>query len=79
MDAKTYWKKWADKCRSDLTTDIMPFWLKYGWDRKNGGVYTCVDRDGKLTEEWRTDHLVRIRLASEKFTEKTFTFTLTAE
>ena len=38
MDAKTYWKKWADKCRSDLTTDIMPFWLKYGWDRKNGGV-----------------------------------------
>ena len=31
MDAKTYWKKWADKCRADLTTDIMPFWLKYGW------------------------------------------------
>ena len=50
MDAKTYWKKWADKCRSDLTTDIMPFWLKYGWDRKNGGVYTCVDRDGKLMD-----------------------------
>ena len=30
MDAKTYWKKWAEKCRADLTTDIMPFWLKYG-------------------------------------------------
>ena len=38
MDAKTYWKNWADKCRADLTTDIMPFWLKYGWDRKHGGV-----------------------------------------
>ena len=54
MDAKTYWKKWADKCRSDLTTDIMPFWLKYGWDRKNGGVYTCVDRDGKLMDSTKS-------------------------
>lgn len=32
----------------------------------------------KLSREWSTDHLVRVRLASEKFTEKTFTFTLTA-
>ena len=54
MDAKTYWKKWADKCRKDLTTDIMPFWLKYGWDRKNGGVYTCVDRDGKLMDSTKS-------------------------
>ena len=54
MDAKTYWKKWADKCRTDLTTDIMPFWLKYGWDRKNGGVYTCVDRDGKLMDSTKS-------------------------
>ena len=54
MDAKTYWSKWAEKCRADLTTDIMPFWLKYGWDRKNGGVYTCVDRDGALMDSTKS-------------------------
>ena len=50
MDAKSYWKEWSDRCRRDLTTDIMPFWMKHGWDRKNGGVYTCVDRDGTLMD-----------------------------
>ncbi|GAE20980.1 N-acylglucosamine 2-epimerase [Bacteroides pyogenes JCM 10003] len=28
----------------------MPFWLKNGLDRKHGGVYTCVDRDGTLMD-----------------------------
>ena len=54
MDAKTYWKNWAAKCRADLTKDIMPFWLKHGWDRVNGGVYTCVDRDGKLMDSTKS-------------------------
>ena len=31
-----------------MISNIMPFWMKYGWDRKNGGVYTCVDRDGPV-------------------------------
>ena len=26
----------------------LDFWLKYGIDRKHGGVYTCLDRTGKL-------------------------------
>ena len=34
--------------RSD--TNIMPFWLKYGLDKVNGGIYTCVDRDGSLMD-----------------------------
>ena len=50
MDAKTYWRNWAAKCRADLVDDIMPFWLKNGWDRENGGVYTCLDRDGRLMD-----------------------------
>ena len=29
----------------DLCTD---FWLKNGMDRENGGVYTCLDREGKV-------------------------------
>ncbi|MBQ4439969.1 MAG: AGE family epimerase/isomerase [Kiritimatiellae bacterium] len=28
----------------------MPFWMEHGFDRKNGGVYTCVDRDGSLMD-----------------------------
>ncbi len=24
------------------------FWVKNGWDRVNGGVYTCLDREGKV-------------------------------
>ena len=28
----------------------MPFWMKYGLDRENGGVYTCVNRDGSLMD-----------------------------
>ena len=24
------------------------FWIKYGWDHENGGVYTCLDRWGKI-------------------------------
>ena len=43
-----YWGEWAERCRRDLTADILPFWLKNGWDRVHGGVYTCVDRSGRL-------------------------------
>ncbi|MDO4546653.1 MAG: AGE family epimerase/isomerase [Clostridia bacterium] len=24
------------------------FWLEHGWDRINGGVYTCLDREGNI-------------------------------
>lgn len=38
------------KYHADLTEDILPFWLNHGLDRVNGGVYTCVDRDGSLID-----------------------------
>lgn len=50
MDAKTYIKTVADECRRELTENIMPFWLEHGLDRKNGGVYTCLDREGKIMD-----------------------------
>ncbi|MDE7443525.1 MAG: AGE family epimerase/isomerase, partial [Muribaculaceae bacterium] len=28
----------------------MPFWMNHGLDRENGGVYTCLDRDGTLMD-----------------------------
>ena len=50
MDKKEYFKSWAASYKADLTGNIMPFWMEHGWDRKNGGVYTCVDRDGSLMD-----------------------------
>ena len=45
-----YLKTWAERYRRDLTENIMPFWMKYGLDRKHGGVYTCLNRDGSLMD-----------------------------
>ena len=49
-DKKTYLRHWAELYRSDLVNNIMPFWLKHGLDRVNGGVYTCLDRKGTLMD-----------------------------
>ena len=50
MNWTEYLTGWSQKYRDDLVNDIMPFWLKNGLDRVNGGVYTCVDRDGSLID-----------------------------
>lgn len=50
MTPQNYLNYWADLYKTDLTEDIMPFWLKNGLDRVNGGVYTCLDRDGSLMD-----------------------------
>ena len=50
MNVKEYIKFWAESYKKDLTENIMPFWMKYGLDRENGGVYTCVNRDGSLMD-----------------------------
>lgn len=49
-EVKDYLVHWADKYRNDLISNIMPFWMKYGLDRTNGGIYTCLDREGKLMD-----------------------------
>lgn len=48
MKVREYISAWAGRYREDLTTDILPFWLRYGLDRVNGGVYTCLDREGRI-------------------------------
>ncbi len=50
MNVKEYITSWAESYRKDLTENIMPFWMKHGWDRDHGGVYTCVNRDGSLMD-----------------------------
>ena len=54
MNVKEYIKSWAESYKKDLTENIMPFWMKHGWDRENGGVYTCVDRDGSLMDSTKS-------------------------
>ena len=51
---EAYFKAFAAKCRKELLGNVMPFWLKHGWDRKNGGVYTCLDRDGSLMDSTKS-------------------------
>ena len=50
MDWKKYLEEWRDSYKNDLLNDIMPFWMRNGLDRVNGGVYTCLDRDGSLID-----------------------------
>lgn len=50
MDQKTYLQYWSALYRADLTDNILPFWQEYGLDRKHGGIYTCLDREGKLMD-----------------------------
>lgn len=54
MDIKEYIKQWAESYKRDLTENIMPFWMKHGWDKVNGGVYTCLDRDGSLMDSTKS-------------------------
>jgi N-acylglucosamine 2-epimerase len=54
MKDKTYFQHWAQKYKDTLIQDIMPFWMKHGWDREHGGVYTCVNRDGSLMDSTKS-------------------------
>ena len=49
-EQKAYLSQWANSYKTDITENILPFWLKNGLDTVNGGVYTCLDRDGKLMD-----------------------------
>ena len=47
-DKKKYLESWQATYQKDLTENILPFWLKNGLDKENGGIYTCLDREGRL-------------------------------
>lgn len=50
MDTNQYFTQWAERYKNDLKNNILPFWLKHGLDKKHGGVYTCLDREGNLMD-----------------------------
>lgn len=49
-DILLYLGRLESDCRRELTEDILPFWLKNGLDPINGGVYTCLNRDGSVID-----------------------------
>lgn len=49
-----YIKACRSRCLTDLEQDIMPFWMKYGLDRVNGGVFTSLDRTGQLMDSTKS-------------------------
>ena len=40
-------ENYRDIYKTGLLEDILPFWMKYGIDWKDGGYSLCLDRDGK--------------------------------
>lgn len=34
--------------KTELVNKILPFWLKNSIDYENGGIYTCLDREGNI-------------------------------
>ena len=44
------WVTGEETYKNDLVNDVMPFWLKYGIDKENGGYFTCLNRDGSLMD-----------------------------
>lgn len=51
---KQYLEQWRDKYRADALDNILPFWLEHGRDKVNGGVYTCLDRQGRLMDSTKS-------------------------
>lgn len=49
-EQRHYLEACRERYRRDLEHDILPFWMKNGMDKENGGVFTCLDRDGTLMD-----------------------------
>lgn len=53
-DPAAYLEYWGEKYRKDLLSDVLPFWMKHALDEKNGGYFTCLDREGKLMDSTKS-------------------------
>ncbi len=54
LEQRKYLEECSIKYLNDLQENIMPFWLKFGLDNINGGLYTCLDRDGSLMDSTKS-------------------------
>lgn len=53
-EQKEFLRKCSALYRNNLVNDIMPFWMKNGLDTENGGVYTCLNREGNLMDSTKS-------------------------
>ena len=53
-DVREYLGLWHSRYGEDLLTNILPFWLNNGMDPVNGGIYTCLDREGRLMDSTKS-------------------------
>lgn len=53
-ESRKFIESCSDWYKKQLLENIMPFWLEHGLDKTNGGVYTCVDRDGTLMDSTKS-------------------------
>ena len=69
---------YKDVFRADLFEKVLPFWLQYGFDRKFGGINTCLDRKGVLFSDeksvwmqgrggWLLSHVCKVLGAGEEY------------
>lgn len=54
MADQAYLDYWQARYRRDLVENIFPFWLKHGLDTTHGGVYTALDREGRLMDSTKS-------------------------
>ncbi|MCX8019648.1 MAG: AGE family epimerase/isomerase [Chitinophagaceae bacterium] len=47
-DIRAELRSYADIYHTELTENILPFWIRYSKDEKNGGFFTCLDRKGQV-------------------------------
>jgi N-acylglucosamine 2-epimerase len=40
----------SDFYRRELLENVLPFWLQYAVDWEQGGIMTCLDRDGRILD-----------------------------
>lgn len=40
----------AEFYRRELVENVLPFWMRHGLDTEQGGIMTCLERDGRLLD-----------------------------
>jgi N-acylglucosamine 2-epimerase len=43
-----FFRRTSQEFRSELLTNIVPFWEKFSIDKEYGGYFSCIDREGKI-------------------------------
>ncbi|MFA7108190.1 MAG: AGE family epimerase/isomerase [Sphaerochaetaceae bacterium] len=50
MNKDTQLKEIKKLYEKQLLEGELDFWIKYGWDKNNGGIYTALDREGLILD-----------------------------